>query len=154
MNELNIRKARLADVPTLLELEQSIIDYERKFNTDIRKEDAKYYNISALISGKNSAVFIGEINNKIIATGYALIKEALPQFSYTQYTYLGFMYVLPEYRGKGINSRIMEATKEWSLQRDIKNLRLQVYSENHSAIQAYKKMGFKTELQEMKLKIE
>lgn len=154
MPELVIRKARLVDMPTLLKHEQKIIDYERAFNDDIEKEDAKYYNLHSLISSSNSVVFVGEINGEIIATGYALIKKGLPQFVYDNYTYLGFMYVTPEYRGKGINAKIIEATKKWSKERGIKHLRLQVYTENISAIKAYEKLGFKTELQDMKLTIE
>ncbi|HLS12435.1 MAG TPA: GNAT family N-acetyltransferase [Flavobacteriaceae bacterium] len=153
MIDLVIRKARLVDMPILLKYEQEVIDYERAFNEDIEKEDAKYYNLHSLISGKDSAVFVGEIDGKIIATGYALIKEGLPQFVYDEYTYLGFMYVAPEYRGKGINAKIIQAALKWSEKRGIKHVRLQVYSENNSAIKAYEKLGFKTELQDMKLTI-
>lgn len=154
MTDLVIRKARLVDMPILLRYEQEVIDYERAFNEDIEKEDAKYYNLHSLIRGKDSVVFVGEINGEIVATGYALIKEGLPQFVYDKYTYLGFMYVTPKHRGKGINAKIIEAALKWSKERGIKHIRLQVYSENTSAIQAYKKLGFKTELQDMKLNME
>lgn len=154
MTDLVIRQARLVDMPILLKYEQEVIDYERAFNEDIEKEDAKYYNLHSLITGSDSVVFVGEIDGRIIATGYALIKKGLPQFVYDKYTYLGFMYVAPEHRGKGINAHIIEATKEWSKLQGVKHMRLQVYSENNSAIQAYEKLGFKTELQDMKLTIE
>lgn len=154
MTNLVIRKARLADMPTLLKYEQGVIDFERAFNEDIRKEDVKYYNIKSLITGRNSVVFVGEIDSEIVATGYALIKEGLAQFSYNKYTYLGFMYVTPEHRGKGINAKIIDAAMDWSKTREVDHLRLQVYSENDSAIRAYEKLGFKTEIQDMKFYIE
>lgn len=154
MADIKIREAILEDVPTLLQYEQQIIDFERDFNEDIKKENAKYYDIESLIIGKDSVLFVGEIDNKIVATGYALIKKGLPQFQYEEYTYLGFMYVAPMHRGKGYNAKIIEAAIEWSKQRGIKDMRLQVYSENSSAIRAYEKLGFQTELQDMKLKID
>lgn len=154
MTNLVIREARLADMPTLLKYEQGVIDYERTLNADIRKEDVKYYNLKSLITGRNSVVFVGEIDGKIVATGYALIKEGLAQFTYNKYTYLGFMYVVPEYRGKGINAKIIDATMDWSKTREVDLLRLEVYSQNESAIKAYKKLGFETQMQEMKLWIE
>lgn len=154
MTNLVIREARLADMPTLLKYEQGVIEYERTLNADIRKEDVKYYNIKSLITGRNSVVFVGEVDGKIIATGYALIKEGLTQFTYNKYTYLGFMYVLPEYRGKGVNAKIIDAAMDWSKTREVDLLRLEVYSQNSSAIKAYKKLGFETEIQDMKLWIE
>lgn len=154
MSNLIIREAQLADMPTLLKHEQDIIDFERSFNKDIKKENAKYYNLKSLITGSDSVVFVGEIDNEIIATGYALIKEGLAQFTYNKFTYLGFMYVSPAHRGKGVNAKIIEAAMDWSKTREVDLLRLEVYSENESAIKAYKKLGFETELQEMKLWIE
>lgn len=154
MTNLVIREAFLKDMPSLLRFEQAIIDFERAFNEDILKENAKYYNLKSLISGEDSCIFIGEINGEVIATGYALIKEAAQQFSYNKYAYLGFMYVSPEHRGKGINAKIIDATKQWSKDRGISLLKLNVYKDNSSAIKAYEKLGFKTELLEMKLRIE
>lgn len=154
MTNLIIREARLADMPTLLKFEQGVIEFERAFNGDIRKEDVKYYNLKSLITGRDSVIFVGEIDGEIIATGYALIKEGLAQFTYNKYTYLGFMYVTPQHRGKGINAKIIDAAMDWSKTKEVHHLRLQVYSENKSAIRAYEKLGFKTEVQDMKLWIE
>ncbi len=42
MVDIKIREALLEDVPTLLQYEQQIIDFERDFNEDIKKENAKY----------------------------------------------------------------------------------------------------------------
>lgn len=154
MTNLVIREAILKDMPSLLNYEQGIIEFERAFNKDLRSEDVKYYNLKSLIASDNSAVFIGEIDGVIVATGYALIKEGMPQFTYDNYAYLGFMYVSPEHRGKGINAKVIDAAKKWSKSRDINHLRLNVYKDNTSAIKAYEKLGFETEMYEMKLWIE
>lgn len=151
MTNLSIRRAVLMDMPSLLKHEQEIIDFERAFNKDLLKEGAKYYDLKSLITGDDSAVFVGELEGEIIATGYALIKEAGQQFIYDKYAYLGFMYVSPEHRGKGINEKIIHATSQWAKSKEIHLLKLNVYKDNTSAIKAYEKLGFETELLEMKL---
>ena len=82
--------------------------------------------------------------------GYACIENAKPFFTYTKYGYLDFMYVKPEYRGKGVNQKIIESLQQWSLEKDITELRLQVYSENTTAIKAYEKAGFSKLIVEMR----
>ena len=63
------------------------------------------------------------------------------------------MYVLPEYRGKGINSKIIYALQSWALSKNIKELRLDVYFDNLQAIKAYKKIGFLNYLIQMRLEL-
>jgi GNAT superfamily N-acetyltransferase len=56
-------------------------------------------------------VVVAEAGNKIIASGYARIDRSRPFLRHSSHAYLGFMYVLPEYRGQGINKRIIDALK-------------------------------------------
>ncbi|MCH5685810.1 GNAT family N-acetyltransferase [Niabella sp. W65] len=57
----------------------------------------------------------------------------------------------PAFRGKGVNSLIIDALKQWANDNELSEIRLQVYSENTSAIKAYEKAGFKPILTEMRL---
>jgi len=52
------------------------------------------------------------------------------------------MYVIPEFRGKGVNKLILEGLKDWVRSKGITELRLDVYFGNESAIRAYEKAGF------------
>nr|WP_262919432.1 GNAT family N-acetyltransferase [Niabella hibiscisoli] len=61
------------------------------------------------------------------------------------------MYVDPAFRGKGVNSQVIDALKQWANSKGLQEIRLQVYSENDSAIKAYEKVGFKPILTEMRL---
>jgi ribosomal protein S18 acetylase RimI-like enzyme len=65
--------------------------------------------------------------------------------------YLGFMYTLPAYRGKGINKMIIDTLKSWSAARGITELRLEVYHHNQPAIKAYEKTGFALHKTEMRM---
>ena len=87
---------------------------------------------------------------KLIGSGYARIEASKHYLLHTRHAYLGFMYVVPEHRGKGVNQLIIEALKQWSLSQNITELRLDVYSENQPAINAYEKAGFTKYLIEMR----
>ena len=89
--------------------------------------------------------------DQIIGSGYGLIKAAKPYLDHNTYAYLGFMYTLPEFRGKGVNSIIVAHLKEWALSKDITEIRLTVYADNVSAIKAYEKVGFHKHLIEMRM---
>lgn len=67
------------------------------------------------------------------------------------YSYLGFMYTAPEYRGRGLNGKIVNGLREWSSRKGIKEVRLTVYQDNIGAIKAYGKAGFMKHLVEMRL---
>ncbi len=151
MDSLIFRPAIKADLPILLEFEQGIISYERPFNPTIRAKDATYYDIGAFIDSPDAEVVVGTVNGKIIASGYALIKPAAPQFKYKTYVHLGFMFVHPEYRGKGINRLLINELTNWSKKQGVLEIRLQVYTENAAAVRAYEKVGFNKLMVEMRL---
>ncbi len=63
------------------------------------------------------------------------------------------MYVKPEYRGKGINKLILEELINWSKDRGISEIRLEVYYDNEPAVKAYEKAGFESHILLMRKKI-
>jgi GNAT superfamily N-acetyltransferase len=107
--------------------------------------------LEELILSDDASLVVAEIEGKIIGSGYALIKPARHYLNHEFYSYLGFMFTLPEYRGKGVNTKIIERLKQWSDSKGLKEIRLTVYDENHGAISAYEKTGFKKHIIEMRL---
>jgi RimJ/RimL family protein N-acetyltransferase len=97
---------------------------------------------------------VAEDGNNIIATGYAQIRPSRQPLVYDQHSYLGFMYVAPDYRGQGINQQIIDLLVRWSQEQGIQECYLDVYAGNTAAIRAYEKLGFKPSLIEMKLRID
>ncbi len=150
---LIFREASTADLPQLYTLEQMVVEAERPFNSATKKHDVHYYDLPDLIVSKESLVLIAEESDRIVATGYSQIRESKPWLEHDKHGYLGFMCVLPEYRGQGINQKIMSLLMEWSQQKGVKDFYLDVYKDNQSAIKAYEKVGFKSSLVEMKLSI-
>ncbi|NIF03932.1 GNAT family N-acetyltransferase [Chryseobacterium sp. Tr-659] len=147
------REATEQDLKILLEFEQGIVSAERPFNTTLIDGEIHYYDLSHFIQSPDAILIVAEENNEIIGSGYALIKKSEKDYyTFETYAYLGFMYVKPEYRGKGINKVITDELISWAKSRDISEIRLDVYAENESAVKAYEKAGFEPHLLTMRLK--
>jgi GNAT superfamily N-acetyltransferase len=152
-NKISTRFATEGDLPILYTFEQGIIATERPYDPTLKPDPITYYDIRKMITDEDVEVFIAEIDNEIIASGYIRILPSKPHFKESNYAYLGFMYVKPEYRGKGVNGLIIEEMKIWASNNGLSELRLQVYNENHSAIKAYEKVGFNKHMLEMRMEI-
>ena len=149
-----VRKATLEDLPTLLSFEQGIIEAERPMDPTIKGGPINYYDIAELITSDNSDVYVVEIDNEIVASGYVKIKEDRHYLKHDKHGYLGFMFVPKTQRGKGLNKLIVDVLLKWCKARQIHEIRLDVYDQNPSAIRAYEKVGFKKHMINMRLDIE
>lgn len=139
---MNIRVATLEDVPSLLALEQNIIDSERPYDPYLREDNVTYYDIPGLISDSDSCLVVVESDSVIAGSGYAQIRVSRSCHSHQKHCYLGFIYLEPDYRGKSVGKLILDRLKEWGTGRNMQHFHLNVYSENKSAIRAYEKAGF------------
>lgn len=150
MPEIFIRKALQTDLDTLLTFEQGIIEAERPFDSTLKSEKISYYDIGKMIQSLDTFVVVAIIDNNIVGSGYARIEKAKPYLKHSKYGYLGFMYTLPEFRGKGVNGAIIKHLITWCMNENSNEIRLDVYSENTIAINAYAKAGFKKHLVNMR----
>jgi len=154
MIEIKIRKASIVDLGQLLAFEQDLIKTERPFDPTVKPDPVNYYDLKAMLTDPHIEMVVAEADNKIIASGYARIDNSKHYSIYSHHAYLGFMYVLPEHRGKGINKKIMDVLKDWAAAQNINEFRLDVYYENVSAIKAYEKVGFSKYFLEMRFNLE
>ena len=145
------RSAALSDLGALLEFEQGIITAERPYDPTLRKGQINYYDLGELIVSEKAEVIVVEHNGKIVSSGYATIKKARHYLDHKEYAYLGFMYTHPDFRGRGLNRRVIDALKTWSKAKGLTEIRLTVYDDNAAAIKAYEKVGFKKHLIVMRL---
>lgn len=145
-----IRPAVVADLPMLLQFEQGVISAERPFDPTLKKGEIHYYDIEHMISAPHIELLVAELDGELIGSGYARIEDAKHYSQHPQHAYLGFMFTHPDHRGKGVNRLIIEALKQWSLNKNIRELRLEVYYPNEAAIKAYEKVGFSRYMIEMR----
>lgn len=143
MDQVVIRAATPDDLELLLAFEQAMIEAERPFDSTIRSgPDVRYYDLEGLISSADAELVVAEMDGNVIGSGYARIDNSEPYLTHRQHSYLGFMYVVPEHRGKGVNKKILSMLEAWSLSRGVTEMQLEVYVENEPAIRAYEKAGY------------
>ncbi|SNQ44173.1 GNAT family N-acetyltransferase [Cellulophaga lytica] len=153
MKEIKIRAAELKDLQTLKSFEQGIISAERPFDKTLKPDPISYYSIKNLLEDTNTLVAVATLSNTLIGSAYATIKQAKKHLKHNNYAYLGFMYIDPKYRGKGINKNIIDFLFKWIKEQNTTEVRLDVYSENTAALRAYEKAGFKKHLVNMRMEI-
>lgn len=151
MEKITTRKATHKDLHTLRRFEQGVISAERPFDPTLKGDPISYYDLEFMIDAPDVELIIAEENGELVGSGYARIETSKHYVQHKQHAYLGFMYVIPDHRGKGINKIIIEALKEWSLSKNITELRLEVYYNNIAAIHAYEKVGFIKHMIEMRM---
>ncbi len=151
MGEIVIRPATLSDLDVLLKFEQGMIEAERPFDISIRGGgDVRYYDLEQLIVSVDTELVVAETDGEIIACGYARIENSKAYLKHSRHSYFGFMYVVPEHRGKGVNKVIIEELEAWSFAKGVTEMRLEVYTANLGAVKAYEKSGFSGHLVEMR----
>lgn len=141
--EIKIRPAKEEELGILLEFEKGIIGTERPFDITLKDGEIHYYDLLELIRSPDSVVIVAEIDGQLVGSAYAQIRKADLYLKHTHFAYLGFMYVKPAFRGKGINQSILEALINWIKAKGISEIRLDVYDENIVAKNTYLKAGFK-----------
>ncbi len=151
MEQIITRRASIKELEILLGFEQEIIKAERPFDPTLKDGEIHYYDIAYMIEATDVEVVVAEAAGEIIGSGYARIQDSKVYVKYPKHAYLGFMYVKPQYRGKGVNKMIIDALKQWSNEQGITELRLEVYDDNTSAVRAYEKTGFTKLLVQMRL---
>lgn len=151
--KIKTRPATNSDLPQLSEFLQFLVEAERPFDPTLKEGKIIYYDIQELIEDEKSVVLVMEHANKIIGCGYAQIRSAKSYQNHDFFGYLGFMFVKPEFRRRGLNNLLVEDLKKWVLSKGITEVRLEVYSYNESAVKAYEKAGFKQLLTTMRCDI-
>jgi ribosomal protein S18 acetylase RimI-like enzyme len=152
-NATSIRTANLGDLETLLKFEQGVIEAERPLDPFLDKGDLHYYNIPEMITAEHIHLVVAICNKKIVASGYVRIENSKHYHKNSLHGYIGFIYVHPNFRGKRISTQILESLKNWAKEKKLNELRLDVYSNNPSAIKPYERFGFVKSLVNMRIDI-
>lgn len=150
---IEIRQARESDLDTLLIFEKGIVETERPFGDMLKEGEIHYYDLAELIRSDSAEVLVALVDSEVAGSGYGKIVTAKDYLKFTDYLHLGFMYVKPAFRGRGINKKILDSLIAWAKNRGITEVRLEVYEKNTVAKTAYLKAGFIPNLLEMRMGI-
>lgn len=137
-----IEKATIEDAQAVIEF-LNAVGGETDFLTfglnefPLSVEDEKKI-ITECISEDRNLMLLGKVNDQIVSQ---LFLETSTQVRLKHIGHLGLS-VFRNYWGQKIGSQILSHAIEWAKQKQLGKLQLQVRTDNHLAIQLYKKFGF------------
>ncbi|MFH1631386.1 MAG: GNAT family N-acetyltransferase [Candidatus Aenigmatarchaeota archaeon] len=148
--EILIRKATLKDVPRLVEMWEDLIKYHKnlpvKINIykDMKKNAADVWRKYAkkMIRGKDSSIYVAEINEKLVGYSVLMIKKDPPVYKNEKIGYFSDAFVDKHFRGMGISSLLKDVAILWFRKKGLKYASLVVDPKNKHAHNIYKKWGF------------
>lgn len=153
-DDILIRPATPEDLPTLLRFEQGIITAERPYDQTLKPDPISYYDIGEMISDPNAEVAVAVSDGRLIGSGYAIKKASRHYLNPPFHAFIGFLYVEPDFRGRGVNQRVLDHLFAWARANDLPEIHLTVYPDNAPAIRAYEKVGFEPYILEMRLNLD
>lgn len=149
--KLNLRKARIEDAEKLEELQQTLVKYERKFDSGIpSKGNVYYYDINKLIRDKKTHFIVAENDNKIIGCGFGQERKNFDWVKDKKMGYIGLMVIKEKYRRNNTGRLIIENLTAWFKEKKISHIILETYCKNINAVSAFRKYGFQDFVLQMK----
>ena len=134
---LNLRPATAEDVPTLFRLIRALAEYENLAHAVTGSEAALRQHLFG--DRPYAEAVLAEMDGQ--AAGYALFFYNYSTFLTQPGLYLEDLFVLPEYRRRGIATALLSHLVERAIAEDCGRLEWSVLDWNASAITFYKKMG-------------
>lgn len=129
---MKIRFAVEEDVPVILNLIKAIADYEKLLHEVTATEEILY---DSLFVKKAAEVLLGEHDGKII--GFALFFHNFSTFTGKRGLYLEDLYVLPEYRHRGLGKQFFSELLQIAHQRECGRMEWICLDWNTPAIRFY-----------------
>lgn len=145
--EYKIRKAGVEDLESVQNLSAKLcVDENRKFNPtaipDFYLTDKGKEGLRRCIAGDFSAIFVAEIDGKIIGYLAGGVQEAEKCRNIKYLCELGSLWVDDEYRSKGIGKELVKEFEKWCREKKVSRLSVDTSAGNERAIEFYRKEGF------------
>lgn len=143
-----IRSAKKEDIMEIINLLHQVHDIHAEKRPDIFKKGTTKYNkkdIKKLMKCENSPIFVYVLNEKVVGYIFCFIKKIRNDQNLcdNSYLFVDDLCVLKEYRGRKIGTELYNYAKDFAREKNIKNIRLNVWNLNKKAIDFYQKNGMK-----------
>jgi GNAT superfamily N-acetyltransferase len=137
--KVRIETATVHDVPLLLSLIRALAEYERMSDavvaTEARLRDALF--------GTNPSAEAAIARVERDAVGFALWHQNYSTFLAKPGLYLEDLFVLPDWRGRGVGAALLGHLARIALERDYGRMEWSVLNWNEPAIGFYRRIGAK-----------
>jgi GNAT superfamily N-acetyltransferase len=134
---LRIVPARAEDVPIILSLIRALGEYERLSHEIVATEEG----LRAWLFGQRPAaeVVLASVDDTVV--GFALFFHNFSTFLGRPGLYLEDLFVIPEWRGRGIGKRLLVHLAELAVERGCGRMEWNVLDWNEPALRFYERMG-------------
>lgn len=137
MDELEIRAARRADIPLLLEFIRELAEYEQLAHEVEATESQLAENLFGSLP--QAEVLVAEWGGQ--PAGFALFFHNFSTFRGVRGLYLEDLFVRPDFRGRGIGKALLAALAGLAVERGCARFEWAVLDWNSDAIEFYRAMG-------------
>lgn len=126
--ELKIETATIKLLDKLFEIEEDCFDQEA-----FTKQQISY-----LLSDHNTIALVAKVNSDV--AGFVIAQIEVEEN--TEYGHIITINVAPNFRRKGIATKMLQEIESFLKQRSITQIRLEVREDNNLAIKLYDKLGY------------
>lgn len=142
---MEIRKAKQEDMKQVQDLRYKLSKYEKDIGLNIAVPEWGYTEVGERDYNyflNKQFIYVAEEDEKILGfiTGEILAKK---EWYTVQLGTINNLYVLDEYRHKGIGKQLMQTMMDSFKEKEIKTFELYAFSNNVDAIKFYEDIGFK-----------
>jgi GNAT superfamily N-acetyltransferase len=120
-DSMEIRLARQEDIVSLIRMRWDFT-LEHDTSGKVKEEDYAYFNdecrefLMNAIGGNDWYIWVAELDEKIVSHIFIELVHKVPRPGRITYpfAYMTNVYTLPDYRGKGIGSKLLTRINEWA----------------------------------------
>jgi GNAT superfamily N-acetyltransferase len=149
-----VRVAEKKDIPAIAELGRKLLEFEFQFDDllapcSLPRMKAYY---SRRLKNKNARMFVAAEKGRIIGFSLGSI-EKTKIMTEKNIGYYDDCFVEEEHRKKGVAQELSGALFAWFKSKGIGHVKISAYTDNKAAVDAWKKIGFKDMLVNLRMKI-
>ena len=150
---MKTRYATIDDVPVISKMYEDFFEYHAGLQPLYYKAAEEHGNYPEyIIKSETDDLIIAEYDGNIAGFVHVLETKTEPYECIVQnkYAVCVDLYTSPEYRRRGVGTSLINAMKEWAINRNLKFIQLNVLAENENAIKFYENGNFQTTAYNMK----
>lgn len=129
---IRIRPAAEADLPELVELLRQLFELEQDFEPDASKQQA---GLSLMLESPFAELLVAECGGRVAGFCGVQLQISTAMGSYA--AQIEDLVLHPEFRRRGIGSRLLDAASAWAKQRGARRLQLNCDDQNLPAMRFY-----------------
>ena len=149
---MEIRKVKTIEEAKICDsLLTKLIQDESKYNEMINPNFIVNNYFENIYNNENNTLLIAVTNNEIV--GYIFVKTIEAEIENQRLALIDGLFVLEEYRGKGIASSLINESLKWTKENNINIVKIKVMSNNINAVKLYEKFKFTELSKEMILSV-